>query len=86
MFVPWLGTTYFCAGVTKINLIMLKDRRILVEAELANAKHSAADRYLHLIRSGADPRDLMYQTLQGKVATLTQELSTIDHLIAKGQP
>ncbi len=63
---------------------MLKDRRILIEQEIAKAHIQAAEMYLNIVVNDGDVRSTEYQLLKDKIMNLQFDLSIINNLIDKG--
>lgn len=66
---------------------MLKDRRVLIEHDLALVKEEAAKLYLQIvIDGGADLLFLSrYEEVRSKIANLQLDLTVINDLIERGQ-
>lgn len=64
---------------------MLKDRRILIEQELAKAQAAAAEMYLNIVvgRDG-DVYSSEYQLLKNRIMDLQFDLNMVNDLIDKG--
>jgi hypothetical protein len=64
---------------------MLKDRRILIEQELAKAQAAAAKMYLNIVvgRDG-DVYSSEYQLLKNRIMDLQFDLNMVNDLIDKG--
>ena len=64
---------------------MLKDRRILIEQELAKAQAAAAEMYLNIVvgRDG-DVHSSEYQLLKNRIMDLQFDLNMVNDLIDKG--
>jgi hypothetical protein len=65
---------------------MLKDRRALLEHDLAIARNEAARLYLDIVTHGGDVHSEAYQSLRDKVGKLQFDLDLVNQLIDKGQP
>jgi hypothetical protein len=63
---------------------MLKDRRVLLEQEIAKAKEQAARLYLDIVTHGGDTASEEYQTLKTKVMNLQFDLNMVNQLIDHG--
>jgi hypothetical protein len=65
-------------------LIMLKDRKALLEHELKKAHSEAANMYLSLAIGGGDVHSKEYQDLKEKISNLNFDLQTINTLLTQG--
>lgn len=64
---------------------MLKDRRILIEQELAKAQAAAAEMYLNIVvRRDGDVYSSEYQLLKNRIMDLQFDLNMVNDLIDKG--
>ena len=63
---------------------MLRDRRVLLEQELAKAHEAAAAMYLDLVTHNGDVASAEYQALKNRVTSLQFDLNVINQLIYKG--
>lgn len=63
---------------------MLKDRRVLLEQELAKALETAAAMYLDLVTHNGDVASAEYQALKDRVTSLQFDLNVVNQLIYKG--
>jgi len=63
---------------------MLRDRRILIEKELARAQSAAAQTYLDIMINDGDTHSVEYQTLKDRVMSLTFDLTMVTDLINQG--
>lgn len=63
---------------------MLKDRRVLLEQELAKAHETAATMYLDLVTHNGDVSSAEYQALKDRVTSLQFDLNVVNQLIYKG--
>ena len=65
---------------------MLRDRRALLEHDLAIARNEAASMYLDIVTRGGEAHSEAYQLLRDKVGKLQFDLDLVNQLIDKGQP
>jgi hypothetical protein len=65
---------------------MLKDRRVLLEQEIARVFDEAAARYLDIVVNDGDVHSAEYQSLKEKVMKLQFDLDIVNKLIRKGHP
>lgn len=65
---------------------MLKDRRVLLEKELAHARYEAAAKYLHIVANDGDVHSKEYQLLKEKIMALQFDIAIVDQLISQGHP
>ena len=63
---------------------MLKDRRVLLEQEIAKAHDEAAAMYLDIVTHDGDVHSAEYQTLRNKIMNLELDLGIVTKLITKG--
>jgi cellobiose-specific phosphotransferase system component IIA len=63
---------------------MLKDRRVLLEEEIAKAKEQAARLYLDIVTHAGDTTSEEYQALKTKIMNLQFDLSMVNRLIDSG--
>jgi hypothetical protein len=63
---------------------MLKDRRILIEQELAKAQAAAAKMYLDIVVNNGDPHSTEYQKLKDHVMSLQFDRNMVNALISQG--
>jgi len=63
---------------------MLKDRRILIEQELAKTQAAAAKLYLSIVTHDGDVYSSEYQLLKNRIMNLQFDLNIINDLINKG--
>jgi hypothetical protein len=63
---------------------MLKDRKVLIERELARAKQDAANMYLSIVVSGHSLECVDYHRARTKVTELETDLSIINSMIEQG--
>jgi hypothetical protein len=63
---------------------MLKDRRVLLEKELARAHDSASKLYLHIVTNNGDVADPEYYILKDKITSLQFDLNIVNQLIYQG--
>ena len=62
---------------------MLRDRKVLLEHDLAHLKREAANMYLSCMVSGNSPTD-EYAALQSKISSLEFDLASVIILIDQG--
>ena len=65
---------------------MLKDRRVLLEQEIARILDEAAAKYLDIVVNDGDVHNAEYQSLSEKVMKLQFDLDIVNKLIRKGHP
>jgi len=65
---------------------MLKDRRVLLEQEIARMLDEAAAKYLDIVVNDGDVHSAEYQSLSEKVMKLQFDLDIVNKLILKGHP
>jgi hypothetical protein len=65
---------------------MLKDRRVLLEQEIARILDEAAAKYLDIVVNDGDVHSAEYQSLSEKVMKLQFDLDIVNKLIHKGHP
>ena len=65
---------------------MLKDRRVLLEQEIARVFDEAAAKYLDIVVNDGDVHSVEYQSLSEKVMKLQFDLDIVNKLIRKGHP
>ena len=65
---------------------MLKDRRVLLEQEIARILDEAAAKYLDIVVNDGDVHSAEYQSLSKKVMKLQFDLDIVNKLIRKGHP
>jgi hypothetical protein len=65
---------------------MLKDRRVLLEQEIARVFDEAAAKYLDIVVNDGDVHSAEYQSLKEKVMKLQFDLDIVNKLICKGHP
>jgi hypothetical protein len=63
---------------------MLKDRRVLLEQDLAKAHEQAAAMYLDIVTHDGDVASPEYQALKNRVTSLQFDLNVVNQLIYKG--
>jgi hypothetical protein len=63
---------------------MLKDRRVLLEQEIAKAQYEAATIYLDIVTHDGDVHSIEYQSLKNKIMDLQFNLDLVNLLISKG--
>lgn len=63
---------------------MLKDRRVLLEQEIARAQNAAAAKYLDIVINNGDTHSTAYQSLKEKIMNLQFDLKIVNQLICKG--
>ncbi len=63
---------------------MLKDRRVLLEQEIAKAQDEAAAMYLDIVTHDGDVYSAEYQALKNKIMDLQFNLNLVNLLISKG--
>lgn len=63
---------------------MLKDRRILIEQELAKTQAAAAELYLNIVVRDGDVYSAEYQLLKNRIMNLQFDLNMVNDLIDKG--
>ena len=63
---------------------MLKDRRVLLEQEIAKAHDEAATIYLDIVTHDGDVHSTQYQSLKNKIMNLQFDLDIVNQLIHKG--
>jgi len=63
---------------------MLKDRRVLLEQEIAKAQDEAAAMYLDIVTHDGDVHSIEYQSLKNKIMDLQFNLDLVNLLISKG--
>ena len=63
---------------------MLKDRRVLLEQEIAKAQDEAAAMYLDIVTHDGDVHSIEYQALKNKIMDLQFNLDLVNLLISKG--
>jgi hypothetical protein len=64
---------------------MLKDRRELLEQEIAKAHDEASKLYLNIVTNDGDVHSLEYQKIKDKISDLQFDLNIVNKLIDKGQ-
>ena len=65
---------------------MLKDRRVLLEQEIARILDEAAAKYLDIVVNDGDVHSVEYQSLSEKVMKLQFDLDIVNKLIRNGHP
>ena len=65
---------------------MLKDRRVLLEQEIARVFDEAAAKYLDIVVNDGDVHNAEYQSLKEKIMKLQFDLDIVNKLIRKGHP
>ena len=65
---------------------MLKDRRILLEQEIARILDEAAAKYLDIVVNDGDVHSAEYQSLSETVMKLQFDLDIVNKLIRSGHP
>jgi len=65
---------------------MLKDRRVLLEQEIARVFDEAAAKYLDIVVNDGDVHSAEYQSLSEKVMKLQFDLDIVNKLIHNGHP
>jgi hypothetical protein len=65
---------------------MLKDRRVLLEQEIARVFDEAAAKYLDIVVNDGDVHSAEYQSLSEKVIKLQFDLDIVNKLIRNGHP
>ena len=65
---------------------MIKDRRALLEQEIAKAKSLAAAMYLDIVTQGGNEHSPEYHALKEKILNLEFDLKIVNELILKGYP
>ena len=65
---------------------MLKDRRVLLEQEIARMLDEAAAKQLDIVVNDGDVHSTEYQSLSEKVIKLQFDLDIVNKLIRKGHP
>ena len=65
---------------------MLKDRRVLLEQEIARVFDEAAAKYLDIVVNDGDVHSAEYQSLSEKVTKLQFDLDIVNKLIRNGHP
>ena len=65
---------------------MLKDRRVLLEQEIARVFDEAAAKYLDIVVNDGDVHSAEYQSLSEKVMKLQFDLDIVNKLIRNGHP
>lgn len=63
---------------------MIKDRRALIEKEIAKSKHQAALMYLDIVTHNGDEHSPQYHALKDKILNLEFDLKIINELIKAG--
>jgi hypothetical protein len=63
---------------------MLKDRRVLLEQEIAKAHDEAAAMYLDIVIHDGDVHSTEYQDIKTKIMDLELDLSIVNKLISRG--
>jgi len=63
---------------------MLKDRRVLLEQEIAKAHDEAAAMYLDIVIHDGDVHSTEYQDIKNKIMNLELDLNLVNLLISKG--
>ncbi len=63
---------------------MLKDRRVLLEQEIAKAHDAAAALYLNIITHNGDVHSTEYQSIKNKIMSLEIDMSIVNKLIREG--
>jgi len=63
---------------------MLKDRRVLLEQEIAKAHDEAAAMYLDIVIHDGDVHSTEYQDIKTKIMNLELDLNLVNLLISKG--
>jgi hypothetical protein len=64
---------------------MLKDRRVLLEQEIAKSRIEAANMYLSIVIGGGDIKNDEYQKLRSHITDLQFDLKIVNDLISQGQ-
>jgi hypothetical protein len=65
-------------------VIMLADRKALIEQELRTAQAAAANMYRSIAIVGDDVHSQEYRDLTEKISNLSTDLSAVNQLIAQG--
>jgi hypothetical protein len=65
---------------------MLKDRRVLLEQEIARVFDEAAAKYLDIVVNDGNVHSAEYQSLSEKVMKLQFDLDIVNKLIRNGHP
>ena len=65
---------------------MLKDRRVLLEQEIARVFDEAAAKYLDIVVNDGDVHSAEYQSLSEKVTKLQFDRDIVNKLIRNGHP
>ena len=63
---------------------MLKDRRVLLEQEIAKAHDEAATMYLNIVTHDGDVHSTAYQSIKDKIMNLQFDLNMVNKLISEG--
>jgi hypothetical protein len=63
---------------------MIKDRRALIEHEIAKAQTNAAAMYLHIVTHNGDEHSPEYHALKEKIISLEFDLRIVNQLIWTG--
>ena len=63
---------------------MLKDRKILIEQELAKAQTAAAEMYLNIVVRNGDVHSTEYQSIKDRIMDLQFDLGMVNDLIDQG--
>ena len=63
---------------------MLKDRRVLLDQEIAKAHEEAAKLYLDIVTNDGDVSSTEYHSLKDKITKLQFDLNIVNQLIHKG--
>jgi hypothetical protein len=63
---------------------MLKDRRLLLEQEIAKAHATAAAMYLDIVTHAGDTNSATYQELKERILNLQFDLDIVNKLIYQG--
>jgi hypothetical protein len=63
---------------------MIKDRRALIEEEIAKAQQQAAAMYLDIVTHCGDEHSPEYHALKEKILNLEFDLKIVNQLILKG--
>lgn len=64
---------------------MLRDRKLLLEQEIAKTSAKAANMYLSIVIGGSDIHSEEYQQLRNHIANLQFDLKMVTDLIDQGQ-
>jgi len=63
---------------------MLKDRRVLLEQEIAKAQDEAAAMYLDIVTHDGDVASPEYHAIKDRINSLEFDLNVVNQLIYKG--